>query len=105
MNQSAIFALLPKANRAHHQARGFDRACLSNCMGSSRDIELTSIHNNTVIKPAASRVETATPPQRSGGDPHRLSLARRGRGDIGATSPAPVRGACFGACFGSWRLL
>src|SRR5215813_9148343 len=41
-NQSAIFPLLTRVNRTHHQARGFDRARHSDLMGCSGVIELTS---------------------------------------------------------------
>ena len=34
-NQSAILTLLARANSAHHQATGFDRACNSNLMRRS----------------------------------------------------------------------
>ena len=34
-NQSAILPLLARVNRAHHQARGFDRARHSNLMRRS----------------------------------------------------------------------
>src|SRR5262245_5414292 len=59
-NQNAIFALLTKVRRSHHQARGFDRARHSNLMLAPLVIELTCKRHNSVTERDRSRDLYAT---------------------------------------------
>src|SRR5262249_30254246 len=68
-NQSAIFPVLAKVNRAHHQARGFDRVRHSNRIGRLRVIELTPSCHNSVTNYRVTRSDQCErdPPSALGG--------------------------------------